>query len=111
MNAAARLVHQGSFTRHLVLTHLLTRKQSVLLLLLSMMAMSALSIIYMTHLTRMMFTTYQHNLIEQDRLKVERSQLLLERSTWMMQGRTQQIAEKKLAMVIPAQQMVIVIHE
>lgn len=111
MNAAARLVHQGSLTRHLILTHFLTRKQIALLSLMLAMAISALSMIYTTHLSRMMFTTYQHNLVEQDRLKVERSQLLLERSTWMMQSRTQHIAEKKLEMIVPEQQAVIVIHE
>jgi cell division protein FtsL len=111
MNAAARLVHQGSLTRHLVLTHLLTRKQIIMLSLVMMMALSALSIIYITHLSRMMFTTYERNIIEQDRLKVQHSQLLLERSTWMMQGRTQQIAERKLEMQVPEQQSVVVIHE
>ena len=61
--------------------------------------------IYVTHVTRIMHASCQHSLVEQDRLHVKRGQLLLERSTWMMQARIQQIAENKLGMVIPDQQI------
>ena len=83
---------------------------SVLLLSLGIL-ISALSIIYVTHVTRIMHAGYQHNLVLQDRLHVERGQLLLERGTWMMQARIQQIAEKDLGMMIPNHKSVVIIHE
>jgi len=111
MNAAARFVHQGVLTRHLVLTHLLTRKQIAVLLLALAVLVSALSIIYVTHVNRVLHASYQHDLLEQNRLHLERGQLLLERGTWMMQARIQQMAEKNLGMVVPGNQSVVIVHE
>jgi len=109
MNAAARLVHQHALSRHLVLTHLLSRRQIAVLTLILTVLLSALSIIYVTHITRVMYATYQRNLADQDRLHVERSQLLLEQSTWTTQSRVQQIAENKLQMVTPDHNSIVVV--
>ena len=65
----------------------------------------------MTHITRILHAAYQHNLIEQDRLHVQRGQLLLERSTWMVQSSVQEIAEAKLDMMIPDHKSVVIIRE
>lgn len=111
MNAAARLVHQHGLTRQLVLTHFLTRKQLGVIFLAMMVVFSALSIIYVTHVSRELHATFQRNLNIQDRLHVAKGQLLLERSTWMMQARIQEVAEKKLGMVFPNHKSVIVIRE
>lgn len=111
MNAAARLVHQNGWSRHLVLTHLLTRQQIFIVLLTLSVLASALSVVYVTHLNRILHAAYQHNLVEQDHLFMQRGQLLLERSTWMMQARIQQIAEKQLNMIVPDHKSVVIIHE
>jgi cell division protein FtsL len=111
MNAAARLVHQGVLSRHLVLAHFLNRRQIAVLVLALGVLLSAVSIIYVTHVTRILHAAYQRNLSEQDHLHVQRGQLLLERSTWMMQARIQQIAENKLGMIIPDHKSVVIIHE
>ena len=111
MNAAARLVHQSALTRHLVLTHLLTRRQIMVFFLALAVLISALSVIYVTHLTRIFCAAYQHDLVEQDHLQMQRGQLLLERSTWMMQARIQQVAEKKLGMMIPTHKSIVILHE
>jgi cell division protein FtsL len=111
MNAAGRLVHRGILSRHLVLTHFLSRQQFGTLLLGLAVMLSALSTIYVTQVTRTLHASYQHNLLEQDHLQVERGQLLLERSTWMMQSRIQQVAENKLGMVVPDHNSVVIIHE
>lgn len=111
MNAAARLVHQGVISRHLVFTKLLTWKQAMVFSLGLAVLMSAIGIIYVTHATRVLHASYQHDLNEQDQLHTERGQLLLERSTWMMQARIQQIAEKKLGMIIPDHNSVVIVHE
>lgn len=111
MNAAARLVHQNVLSRHLVLTHLLSRRQMMVLLLAVAILFSALSVIYVTYMNKIMHANYQHVLAEQNQLQVQQSQLLLERSTWMSQVRIQTIAVKKLDMVLPDFQSIVVIRE
>lgn len=111
MNAAGRLVHQNVLSRHLVLTHLLSKQQLVMMVVALSVLFSALSVIYVTHLSRELHATYQHALVEQDRLHVQHGQLLLERSTWMMQAHIQQVAENKLDMVVPDHKSVVIIHE
>lgn len=111
MNAAGRLVHQGLLTRHLVFTHLFSKSQLAVLTLGLAVLLSALSIIYVTHVNRILHAAYQHNLLEQDHLHVQHGQLLLERSTWMMQSRIQEYAEAKLDMMVPNHKSVTIIHE
>jgi cell division protein FtsL len=111
MNAAGRLVHQSALTRQLAIAYFLTRRQAIVVGLTFAILLSALSIIYITHLTRILHANYQHNLVERTRLHMERGQLLLERSTWMVQARIQQIAETKLGMIIPDHKSVVIIHE
>jgi cell division protein FtsL len=111
MNAAARLVHQSTLSRHLVFTHLLNSQQVTIMVFALAVLLSALSIIYITHTTRLMHAAYAHNVVEQERLRVQRGQLLLERSTWMMEARIQRMAERQLGMIIPDNQSVVIIHE
>ena len=111
MNAAARLVHQGTLTRQLVLIQLMTRQQMALLMLSLMILLSALSVIYVTHVTREMRAASEQNNLDYARLQMQRGQLLLERSTWMMQARVQQIAEKQLGMMMPDHKSVVIVHE
>lgn len=110
MNAAARLVQQN-VSRHLVWTHFLNRQQIAMALLMLGVLLSAISIIYVTHMTRILHAAYQRNLAVQDYLHVQHGQLLLERSTWMMQSRIQQFAENNLGMVIPDHKSVKIIHK
>lgn len=111
MNAAARLVHQSVLSRQLILTYFLTKKQALMLLFTLAILISGLSIIYNTHITRLMYSGYQRELLEQTQLHIQRSQLLLERSTLLTQPRIQQIAVNKLGMLMPDQKSVVIIHE
>ncbi|HLB42585.1 MAG TPA: cell division protein FtsL [Gammaproteobacteria bacterium] len=111
MNAAARLVHQRALTRHLVFTHLLSRRQIILLCLVFAVLLSALGMIYVTYTTRILHANYQRNVIEQRQLQLRQSQLLLERSTWMAQARIQQFAEQQLGMIVPDHQSAVIIRE
>jgi len=111
MNAAARLVHQNVLSRHWVLTQWLSKQQSMVACLIFAVAMSALGTIYVTQVNRDLHATWQHSLLEAEHLRIEHGQLLLERSTWMMQARTQQIAETKLGMVLPDHKSVVIVHE
>lgn len=111
MNAAARLVHQSGLFRHFLWAHFFTKRQIIVALLILGVLLSALSIIYVTHMTRALHATYQNYLVEQNRLHLQRGQLLLERGTWMMQARIQQVAEEKLGMVMPNYKSVMIVHE
>lgn len=111
MNAAARLVHQNALARHLVLIHLLTRRQMAVMILALTVVVSALSVIYVTHTNRVLHAEYQHSLAEKNHLYVERGQLLLERGTWMMQARIQKIAEEQLGMILPDHKSVVIVRE
>lgn len=111
MNAAARSVHQSVLSRHLLLTYLLSRRQIAFLVLTLSVTFSAFSVVYVTHASRIMHATYQRNLVEQNHLQAQRSRLLLERGSLMMQARIQQVAEKKLGMVVPDHHSVVVVRE
>lgn len=111
MNAAARLVHQGAITRQLIFVQFLSRRQLGVMLLGIMVLLSSLSIIYVTHLTRELNAAYEQNVTDRNHLRIERDQLLLERSTWMVQSRIQQIAETKLDMTFPDHKSMVVVSE
>lgn len=111
MNAAARLVHQTTAAKHLVFVNLFTQKQLLTILLAAAVIFSALSVIYVTHASRVLYADYQHHLAEKNRLYVERAELLLERGTWMMQARIQKYAESKLGMMVPDHKSVVIVHE
>lgn len=111
MNAAARLVHESGLSRHMLRTWFFTRRQITVTLLAMTVLLSALSIVYVTQVTRVLHAAYQSNQAEKNRLQVEYGQLMLERSTWIMQARIQEMAEAHLGMVIPDRKSVVVINE
>lgn len=111
MNSAARLVSQSTLSKAWVFSVLLSRKQFVLFGLISAVLISALSIVYVTNTTRSFNAALQQILTERDRLHIQWGQLLLEKSTWIMQARVQQIAEDKLGMVIPNNKSVVIVNE
>ncbi len=111
MNAAARLVHQQTLSRHLVFTHVLTARQATVIALSLAMVMSAISIIYITQATRVVHAAFQHQLTAQNRLHVQHSQLLLERSAALIPSHVQHIAEGKLGMVTPDHTSIVVVRE
>lgn len=110
MNAAARLVHQNILSRDLILTNVLSFKHVGSVLLIITILLSALGTIYVTQVTRDLHAYMQRSKLEQDRLHVEHGQLLLERSTLMMQTRVQQVAERKLGMIIPDHDKVVIVR-
>ncbi len=111
MNTAARLVRQNILSRYFVSFYLLSRQQMTVFILILSILISALSIIYVTHISRLLHGEYMHALSEQHHIYMRMNQLLLERSIWMTQTRIQEIAEKELKMHIPDPKSMIVIHE
>lgn len=111
MNAAGRLVHQNLTIRHLLSIYFLIKQRLFMMILSFLVLTSSISVIYVTHQTRVLHAASQHQIVERNQLQLQRGQLLLERGTWMMQARIQQYAEKKLGMVMPSNQSIVVVHE
>jgi len=109
MNAAARF-NQGVLSRGWAISVFLTRVQFSTLIVGLTILSSALMMVYITNCTRCLNASLQQSLVDRDHLYVQHGQLLLEKSTWMMQARVQQIAEDKLGMVVPTGKSVIIVN-
>ena len=72
---------------------------------------SALAMIYLTHSNQDLHAEFHRQLNQQNRLLAEQRQLLLEKSTLMMQARVQDYAENKLQMLMPERQNVIIVRD
>jgi cell division protein FtsL len=111
MNTAARLVNQSVLSRGWVISIFLKKSQLSLLAMVISVLLTALSVIYMTNTTRSLNANIQQTLAERERLHVQWGQLLLEKSTWIMQARIQNLAEGKFGMLIPDSKSVVVVNE
>src|SRR5689334_6847887 len=110
MNAAARLLNQGALSRSWVVSVFLARFQFVLFSCVFAILISALGLVYVTNTTRSLNASIQQTLVERDRIHVEWRQLLLEKSTLLMQARIQNLAEDKMNMLVPEGKAVVVIN-
>src|SRR6185437_15222306 len=99
MNAAARLLNQGALSRGWAVSLLLSRTETSIIMLIMAIVLSALGTIYVTHVSRSLNASLQQSLVERDQMRVQWGQLLLEKSTWMVQARVQHIAEQRLNMM------------
>jgi cell division protein FtsL len=110
MNAAARLFNQGVLSRGWAVSVFFSKAQvSTIVLIIGVLA-SALSIVYVTNNTRTLNAGLQQTYYERDQIHNQWGKLLLERSTWMMQARVEQIAEDKLGMFMPDSKSIVVIN-
>ena len=111
MNTAARLLTQGVLPRSRVISVFVDKSQLSVLAVAISVLLSALCVIYMTNTTRSLTANLQQTFAERERLHVQWGQLLLEKSTWIMQARIQNLAEGKLGMLIPDGKSVVVVNE
>lgn len=111
MNSAARFLNQSAVSKTWVVSVLISKMQFSLYILLTGVLVSALSIVYVTNNTRSLNASVQQALTERDHLHVQWGQLLLEKSTWIMQARIQQVASDKLGMMIPNSKSVVIVKE
>ncbi|MCC2666987.1 MAG: ftsL [Gammaproteobacteria bacterium] len=109
MNAAARLYNQGVLSRGWVVSVFWAHLEFPLFALIFSVLFSALSLIYMTNSVRGLNARIQQSLVEHDQLRIQQGQLLLEKSTLMMQAHIQNMAEKNLDMVVPEAKAVIMV--
>ncbi len=111
MNAAARILSESVPSRSFILSVILKRSQLPLLMMVIAVLVTALTVIYITNATRGLNGAIQQKLTEREQLHVQWSQLLLERSTWIMQARIQNLAQGKLGMFVPDNKSLVVINE
>ncbi len=111
MNTAARLLNQGVLSRGWVISVFFKKSQFMTLTMVISVLLTALSVIYITNTTRSLNANIQQMLAEREQLQVKWGQLLLEKSTWIMQARIQNLAEGKLGMVIPDSKSVVVVEQ
>jgi cell division protein FtsL len=78
--------------------------------MLLLVILSALGVVYAKHESRKLFVELQKMKKEQDRMDVEWGRLQLEQSAWATHGRIENIARKRLDMVIPENKNVVVIR-
>jgi len=71
---------------------------------------SAVGVVYAKYRSRTLFVELQDMKRTQDGMDVEWGQLQLEQSTWAAHGRIESIARKRLGMVLPQPQQVVVIE-
>ena len=109
MNAAARFASQGAVTRSVTLTLSGLRTYFSTIFLTLVVLTSALSLVYVTNYSRSLNAALQQAATESDQLRIQWGQLLLEKSTWVVQARVQRVAEDKLGMVIPDSKSIMIL--
>jgi cell division protein FtsL len=110
MNAIAKAITSGvgvGINRPTILVFSKSGMRMVTLFFL--IIMSALCLLYVKDLNRCLFINYQNLQQTDNDLKVNRGELLLEKSTWQNQTRIQEMAENNLNMEIPAASNVVML--
>jgi len=111
MNAAARILNQSHVSRTWVISYIFAKSQLNLIVLISAVLLTAIGTIYSTNASRSLNANLQQLMVERDQLHLQWGQLLLEKSTWTMPARIQEVAVHQLGMVVPNSQSVVIVNE
>ena len=84
--------------------------RSLVLLSLVLVAASALSVVWLRHEHRLNYVALQQAQEQRDLLNIEWGQLLLEQSTWAIHHRVEIEASKRLGMVLPVPDEIVVLR-
>ncbi len=84
--------------------------RAMLALLIVATFLSALAVIDARNENRMLFARLQQLRQQRDQINVEWGQLLLEQSTWSTHARIEQVATRRLDMVMPQHVEIVVVH-
>ena len=83
--------------------------RSLILPLLVLVTVSAILVVYVRHQHRLSYVALQQAQKSRDDLNIEWGQLLLEQSTWAIHNRVETEANRKLDMVSPEPDRIVVI--
>lgn len=106
MNAATRVMTQGSVFQGEWSLIAFSKDTLRMLLLLLAVLISAVSVIYVKDLNRRLYNDLHTEQAAAQRLDVSAGRLLLEQSTWATPDRVQRIARGRLYMDVPRQEHV-----
>jgi cell division protein FtsL len=87
------------------------RHNTSALVMIIAVVISAMSVVYLKHLGRAEFVTLHKLEQQRDHLNEEWGRLLLEQSTWATPSRIEQQAKRRLKMLVPASESVVVIQQ
>lgn len=87
----------------------IVRANLALVVVVALLMVSSLSVIYTKHNTRIAFVSLQKLEQHRDDLNEEWGRLLLEQSTWATPSRIEQKAAKRLDMISPTANQIVVI--
>jgi len=110
MNAAARVLAQGSIFRGEYRRITLTAELVLAIALSIAVLISAMAVVYVKNHERSLFSELQTEQQSAAQLQVEWGQLLLEQSTLVTPARVQAIAEQRLGMVVPGSKEVVILR-
>jgi cell division protein FtsL len=83
--------------------------RSLIFLCLALVTISAMVVVYVRHHHRLSYVALQQAQQSRDDLNIEWGQLLLEQSTWAIHNRVETEANRKLGMVAPEPDRIVVI--
>jgi len=76
-----------------------------------LVVLSALSVIYSTYQTRKLVAEFQQLQNMRNDMEVEWGQLLLEQSTWGSFNRVERLASKRLKMIVPEPNKIVMVSQ
>lgn len=83
-------------------------KMALLLLAVGVFA-SAIGVVYSIHQSRKLFVQLQSLQAQRDEMEVEWGRLQLEQSTWATDARIEDLASRKLDMIIPSPEAIVMV--
>lgn len=110
MNSAAKVItRQYTGTRLSWLSLTASPYQWVVNGLIFLILLSSLLVVIVTNEARVNFQNLQHAQSQQDQLKTQYGQLVLEKSTLLTQARIEELAQSKLQMTAPKTKKMVVL--
>jgi len=85
--------------------------RSLVGLLIVVVTVSAIAVVFMRHQHRLTYVALRHAQQTRDNLNIEWGQLLLEQSTWAMHHRVEVEASRKMGMITPNPDQIVVLGE
>lgn len=101
MNAAARVINQGTLFNGQLADMQMSKALYLLILLLIAVLVSALAVVYSTNSYRSTFSQVEQQEQQAHYLQLQWGQLLLEQASLATPARVEELAEEKLKMVLP----------
>lgn len=110
MNAAARVINQGTlFNGQLANMHM-SKSLYLLIFLLIAVLISAFAVVYSTNSYRSTFSLVEQEEIQSNQLQLQWGQLLLEQSSLATPARVEELAREQLKMILPNAKNTYILH-